>query len=257
LGHIHLAELPRSKKWKIVYDLIVEDAPTRMVIAASIAAATRDLETAAKDSALAEGVRLLATVPEQAQSADFGAHLRAVGIDVPDEPRSEDLAAGLSRALERMRSNPDVGSDLAEIVRRTLLSTLVARLTNLLPDLLTTDSENLRRALAQLGGGSGFSLSARAFFARLSANILGYWLDRTLSAQLGPDRRFATLADRDDFDAALDRACIEAAEIVDELAEAWFEAALIREGRITSARASAFAELAFQKVLDELRQEDA
>jgi hypothetical protein len=187
MGHIHLAELPRSRRWKHVVACLESDASDEAVIAASVAAAERDLEKAARDPALAEAVRLLAMVPQKARSAAFGAELRAMGVNVPDAPHFGDLCVGLGRSLERY-----VRNDFAEVVRRALLGTLVSRLQDGLPEVLAVDAERLRRAVAQLAEEAAFSVSARAFFARLSADTLAYWLERTLSAQIGPSRRFAT-----------------------------------------------------------------
>jgi hypothetical protein len=252
MGHVHLAVLPRSRRWKEVVALLERDtSDDAVIIAASVVAADRDLRDAACDQALAEAVRLLAMVPHCARAAAFGVELRAMRVEVPDDPDLGDLCVGLGRALE-----PHMRNDFTEVARRVLLGTFVSRLQGNLPEPFAADSERLRAAVVRLADADGFSLSARAFFARLSADTLAYWLDRTLSAQIGSDRRFKTLAARDGFDHALDTICIDAAQSIDELAGSWQAAALRRDGTITADRAGAFAQLAFVRIAEELRLGD-
>ena len=103
------------------------------------------------------------------------------------------------RALPR-RSSASSGSvprtDFSEIVRRALVGTLSAQIGDALPGLFEADARDVQRAAAALGRPDAFSRAARAFFGRLLADTLGYWLDRTLSAEIGPGARIESVGER-------------------------------------------------------------
>ena len=104
---------------------------------------------------------------------------------MPDAPTLGDLTVGVATALEReQRVGPR--TDFSEIVRRALVGTLSAQIGDALPGLFEADARDVQRAAAALGRPDAFSRAARAFFGRLLADTLGYWLDRTLSAEIGP-----------------------------------------------------------------------
>ena len=106
----------------------------------------------------------------------------------------------------------------------------------------------------QLGRPDAFSRAARAFFGRLLADTLGYWLDRTLSAEIGPGARIQSLGDRNAFDRALEQYCSEATRIIREFSGAWYGKTLFREGTISRDRAAAFSAVALKKIGAELQR---
>lgn len=258
MGPIHLAVLPGTKKWRLVIDLLDAHAADDVVIAASAIAAERDFERAADDPVLVEAVRLLALIPHAARSSDFGATLRGIGLEAPDAPLVSDLLFASGRALERTMREVGDRTDFGEIVRRSLIGTLFDRIGDALPELFAADAADVQSAAARMGRPPDFSAAARAFFGRLTADMLASWLDRTLSAKVGPGRRFASVSERSAFDEALDQHCAEATRIIREFAGGWYGKTLHRDGTITQERAAAFAAVAFRKITEDLhRKRDA
>lgn len=80
MGHIHLATLPGTKRWREVVELLDARAGADAVVAATAYAAQKDLDTLAKDPVLATAVRLLALIPQAARGESFGARLREISI---------------------------------------------------------------------------------------------------------------------------------------------------------------------------------
>ena len=124
-------------------------------------------------------------------------------------------------------------------MRRALVGTLSAQIGDALPGLFEADARDVQRAAAALGRPDAFSRAARAFFGRLLADTLGYWLDRTLSAEIGPGARIESLGERKAFDRALEQYCSEATRIIREFSGAWYGKTLFREGTISRDRAAA------------------
>lgn len=282
MGHIHLAVLPGTKKWRQVVALLDAHAADDVVIAASAIAAERDFARAANDPVLVEAVRLLALIPHAARSSDFGAALRDIGLEASDAPLVTDLLLASGRALERTMREEGDRTDFGEIVRRSLIGTLsdrigdalselladrigdalpelfADRIGDALPGLFAADAADVQSAAARMGRPPDFSAAARAFFGRLTADTLASWLDRTLSAKVGPGQRFASVSERAAFDEALDQHCAEATRIIREFAGGWYGKTLHRDGTITQERAAAFAAVAFRKITEELhRKRDA
>jgi hypothetical protein len=253
MGHIHLATLPGSKRWREVVELLDERAGVGDIVAASAVAAERDLTSAASDPILVAAVRLLALVPQAARGEDFGERLRELGIAVPDAPMLGDLTVGVALALEQAQSTGP-RTDFGEIARRALVGTLSAQVGGALPGLFEAGAGDVQQAAVQLGRPDGFSRAARSFFGRLLADTLGYWLDRTVSAEIGPGARIESLRDRDAFDRALEQYCSEATRIICEFSGAWYGKTLFREGTITTEGAAAYSFVAMKKITEELRR---
>jgi hypothetical protein len=123
-----------------------------------------------------------------------------------------------------------------------------------LPSLFGPTASDVQHAFAQLGTSDRFSVVARDFFSRLTSRSLGYFLSRELSKHVGPNRRFATIAEHSDFNAALDLHCREASRIIKEFSGGWYGKTLFKEGQISKDAASKFAHVAFKKLRAELRK---
>ncbi len=113
MGYIHLGVLPNSRKWKDVVALLTEGAPAADVVAASAAAAERELLAAANDPVFVEAVRLLAAIPAAARAEDFGLALREAEISATGVLDLLTLVAAAGNRLDavaRTRSSPsDIG----------------------------------------------------------------------------------------------------------------------------------------------------
>jgi hypothetical protein len=111
----------------------------------------------------------------------------------------------------------------------------------------------VQRAAATLTNSRPFSTYTRSFFNRLLSEALRSWLDRTLSAQVGPDRYFSGVRDRAAFDQALAQYCSEATRIIREFAGGWYGKTLHREGHVATRHAVAFGAICLKKITEELR----
>lgn len=256
MGHIHLLVLPSSKKWRQVAALLDADATTDEILSASAIAAERDFARAADEATLVEAVRLLAMLPQAAVSDDFVTGLNDLGLNIPAEPLLFDLTAAVARSLERAGDTDR--SDFSVLTQRALLASITDCVGDRLPGLFDADSTDLKNAMASFAGPRQFAMLARDFFSRLVAGSLSYYLDRALSAHIGPGRRFANTAERSTFDANLDQYCREASRIIREFAAGWYGKTLYTDGAISHERAAAFAFVAFKKMREELqRKRDA
>lgn len=251
MGHIHLAAAPDTRRWRMVVHLLDEGAAIGRIVRASALAAESDLAVAARDPALAEAVRLLATIPQAARSPNFSDALRGSGVETPGAPMLGDLAIGTAAALDRFTERR---TDFSEIVRRSLVGTMSSLVEEALPSPFEPSASDVQRAAARLGQPAGFARASRTLLGRVQADTLGAWLDRTLSQEIGPGTRMASFAARDRFDRRLDQHCMEATRIIREFSGNWYGRTLLREGSISHERAAAYTAVAMRKIGEELRR---
>lgn len=254
LGHIHLGVLPNTVKWRAVVDGLQTGASDAEVLAASAVAAEDSLLAAPKDPGFVEAVRLLAMIPLAARSPDFGSGLRELGILVGDSPMLSDIVAATADRLDLALRGNKARTDFGELTRRALLGTLVAQVSQRMPGLFATEPEDVRAATAALSRPQNFTLLSRAFFTRMLSETLSYYLDRTLSAQVGAGRRFDGMGSRNAFDDTLARHCMEATRIIREFSGAWYSKTVWRDGEITSRAAAGFGAIAMRKITEELKR---
>ncbi len=254
MGHIHLAVLPNTVKWRTMTELLATGASDRQVIAASAAAAERDLERAARDPVFVEAIRLLAMIPFAATGEAFGQQLRNLGLQVSDRPSLPLLVAATGSRLDRVQTRHAGVTDFSELSRQTLLGTLTATIGAELPSLFGASPEEVQTATAGLARPVGFTPFARSFFARLLSQTLSNYLDRKLSTLVGPGQRFGDIGERQAFNTTLDRYSSEATSSIGAFSWAWYARTILRDGQITSERSAAFGALALRKVTEELVQ---
>lgn len=105
----------------------------------------------------------------------------------------------------------------------------------------------MQRELAALATTKQFGTLARDFFARLTRRYLTFFLSHELSNHVGGKRRFASIADHAEFNAALDLHCRQASRIVEEFAGSWFSKTNWEQG-ITPENVRGFAWVALKKL---------
>jgi hypothetical protein len=254
MGHIRLGTLPKTRKWKHVVNLIARGADVERVASASAAAAEHALERASDDEGLAQAFWLLTQIPQAARQANFSERLWELGLTVSNKPTLLEVVAEFTRAVDGHVQEKGSRSDLGEMAQHAASETLASLAGRELPGLFGPTAADVQEALAKLGTSDRFSVVARDFFSRLAGRSLGYFLSRELSKHVGPNKRFASIADHSDFNAAMDLHCREASRIIKEFSGGWYGKTLQQDKRITREEARKFAYVAFKKLRAELRK---
>lgn len=253
MGHVHLAVLPKTRKWGAVVDALTGGATDAAVAALSAAAAERDLVAATRDQAFVEAVRLLFLIPQAARAEDFGDALRRIDVPVADTPDLFALITGLTRRLDDIARTSSHRTDMGQIAGRCLAAMVTDHVSARIPGLFEPTTADVQAAVRELSTRSGIAAAARDFFGRLVAHGLSSWLSRVLSTQVGHDRRFASAGDRAVFDRALGQFAAEATRIIQEFAPGWCGRRLYEERTITTSAAAEFGAVAVKKIISELQ----
>src|SRR5262249_44400875 len=161
-------------------------------------------------------------------------------LNVSSRPTLLEIVAAFTSAVDHHVRESGKRSDLGEMAQHAASETLAFLAGRDLPSLFGPTATDVQQALAKLGTSARFSIVARDFFSRLTNRSLGYFLSRELSKHVGPNKRFAAVINRSDFNAALDRHCREASRIIKEFSGGWYGKTLQQERQITRDEARKF-----------------
>ena len=253
MGHLRLHELPRTRKWDQVVDLIKSDGDAAEIAAASLDAADRGFRQAAEDEGVARATWLLTQLPLAAKDPNYVERLAALGVDVSGAPSLIELVGAFTDAIDSHMRQSGGRTDLGEMAQMAAAETLTSVLGQRTQSLFGTSAEDVRRELAGLATKKQFGDLARDFFASVTRRYLGFFLSRELSNHVGGDRRFANISEHTDFNNALDLHCRQASKIVEDFAGSWFSKTNWEEG-ITPDHAKRFAWVALKKLRAELKK---
>lgn len=254
MGHIRLGDLPKTRKWQEVVGLIEGGAGTVQVANATITAAERGLNLAARDKGLVETVWLLTQLPLAARSDNFAGALRDAGLDVADSPSLMEVVGAFSDAIDRRLANNGGRTDLGEMAQMAASETMAKVIGSRTQSLFGTTADDVKSAFSSLATNRQFSTFARDFFSRLTNKCLDYFVGRAVSYHVGEGRRFRTLAQQGEFVSALETHCREASKIVEEFSGGWFSKTNWEKGGISRQDAAGFAHVAMGKLVAELKE---
>jgi hypothetical protein len=193
MGHTRLRDLPRTRVWQEVVELIAGGAGAPQLANATIIVAQRGLNLASNDSALVEAVWLLTQLPLAARSGDFAGYLRMSGMNVPDSPGLMDVVGAFSEAADA-RASGGRRTDLGEMAQMAAAETIYRVVGERTAGLYGASAQDVATAFSSLGTVAGFGTFARDFFARLTTRCLDFFLSRAFYHHVGEGKRFTTLA---------------------------------------------------------------
>ncbi len=247
MGHVRLGELPRSRPWQQVINLLDSGAETAQVAAVTLDAAKRGLADAAGDPALVRSFWLLTQLPQLARRENYLSELNRVGITVASEPTVLELVGGFAGAIDEHLLRRGGRTDLGEIAQMGATESLNAALRHSATSIFGSTPEMARSALAGMATRKQFAILARDFFARLTEKYLAYFLSRATSSYLP-----GVPANRE-FREALHLHCRQASLIVETFAGEWYSKNNY-QGGISERKAAVFVDVALGKLRKELEK---
>lgn len=124
MGHIRLGELPRTRRFDQVVELIERDGDAAALAAAALAAAEAGFRQAAEDEGLGHATWLLTQIPLAARDPNYLDRLRAIGIPVDHAPGLLDIVGGFSDAIDSHSRRTGGRTDLGERAQMAAVETL-------------------------------------------------------------------------------------------------------------------------------------
>lgn len=256
MGHIRLGQLPRTRKWRAVVDLIAAGADIPQVADATIKAADSAFSFVQDDSGYNHAVWLMTQLGLAAKQEDSLDFLRSQGVNIPDNTSLPGIVTAITEALDNHIETNGGHSDLGELSQRALVDAVIQRMEPKLQQqaLFGMSAEQTRAALMDFGKQKEFAALSREFYSRLTKECMDYFLSQTLATNLGAGQRFATMNQMAQFEEALSTHCREASVIVEQFSGEWFSKHQYEEhGNISHDSVRGFASWALKKVKDELK----
>lgn len=256
MGHVRLGRLPASKPWREVVAAITDGDSIEEVAEATSKAAQAGFERAKRDPGFLEAFWLLTQLPIAARSPDFVAHLGGCGVDLDRLPSLPRLMGALTATLDAQLLSAPSRTDLSELSQLAFVETVARVVADRLPSLVRPTPNDVQAVLRGFGTVKEFGELTRLYFARLTERYLSYYLSRELSAHVGRDARFTSVAAQTKFNEDLARHCFEASRIVERFAGEWFSKTQWEQGTVDRDFCGRFAAYAFTKMGAELRRRD-
>ena len=97
MGHVRLGQLPKTRQWIKVIELISAGADVATVAAATVEASEKALKFVQKDVGFREAVHLLAQLGIAASKDDPVSHLASIGVVLPKNASVVDVALAISQ----------------------------------------------------------------------------------------------------------------------------------------------------------------
>lgn len=256
MGHTRLGQLPQTRKWREVVELVASGADVAQVANATIKAAETAFSFVSDDSGYNHAVWLMTQLGLAHYHPNPLEYLRVNGINIPANTSLPGIAVALTDALDAHFASTDKHSDLGELAQRALIDAVIRRMEPKLEQgsLFNLQAEHAQQALSEFRKDKEFGMLSREFFSRLTNECMNYFLSKTLATNLGEGQRFVTMNQMAQFEEALHTHCREASEIVQQFSEEWFSKHRYIEHRnISSESVKGFASYALKKMKDELK----
>lgn len=238
-----------SEPWKDVISMIAEGAEISRVAEATTHAWNKAFNAVREDTGFREAVWLISQIGVAGKSGDPSAKLSAAGVEIQNASSMAEVAVALMDAMDHRLQNSRQRSDFGELAQRAL----VGAVTEHLQKLLQTTAGDVAAAITKCGKAKEFAALSTRFFSRLTNECLDYFLSKTVPAQVGEGRRFATTTQFDAFQSALQKHCAEASRIVTKFSADWFSKNLKEGGgAIDRDAAEKFGWYGMEKVRQEL-----
>ncbi len=257
MGHVRLARLPTSRKWKdVVAYLAAGDVDVSGLADAIFKAAEKALKRTSKDPAFVEACWLLIKIPQAAKSPDFVAALKELGVQVPAAPSLLDVVIGFDAAIERVMRDPGGrATDLGEMSRQAGIAALYEVTLERLPTLWEPGTADETTTLATLASPDKFGELAQRFFTKLTERNILYYLDREWPKHIGSEKLAHSLGDMSLLKDSVRRHCEETTLIMRAFSKEWLaKNVYVNHRPITHLQTRNFASVALKKISAELAE---
>ncbi len=221
MGHTRLGTLPATRSWNEVIGLISEGATAAKIAEATVNAWRLAFAKVQGDVGFREAIWLMTQLGVAGAHKNPLGYLSSIGLDIEKSESVVEVAMALTGALDQRIDGSGRRSDFGELAEKALISVVTENLQEKIGPRLLSSSQDVNSAVGKLGKVKEFAQLSRSFFQKLTNECLNYFLSKTLPAQVGETRRFATAGQLAQFEKALGTHCWEASEIVEKFSGEW------------------------------------
>ncbi len=256
MGHRLVGELPRTKNWLKVIELLKLTGDPAKIASRTSQAAKRGLDLAKQDEGVADVTYMLMKLVWSARGDDFRQQVKNLGMSLPQEASLLDVVGAFDETVDARLRRAGHRSDLAEIARFAAVDTLTSLCHQETGSLFGVSTEQTQQTLKGYATAGRFDVVGKDFFGRFLYRFLDYHLSRELPNHVGPGKQFKDLSRYTQFKEALDRHCRETVVIAKDFSGCWPSATEFREGISTENVRTKFLPVALKKIQSELKRRE-
>lgn len=254
MGHRRLGQLPITRKWQKVIELLsITDDPAA-IARTTCEAANRGLEIAKKDLGVTAAVYYLMKFIWSAKKEDFDGEMEKLAIGLSPKAGLLDVVVAFDEGINQRLRRAGHRTDLAEMARLSAVDTMVGLYRSESGNLFETTLGDTVKTLKQYATPKEFSFIGKRFFGKFLYRFLDYHLSREIPHHIGKDKTFSTVTKAQRFKDALELHCYETARIVQEFSGCWPSATEFRRGITEDAVREKFVSVAFDKLGTEMER---
>lgn len=261
MGHTRLGEIPKTRKWHAVVELMAKEAGDSSVLSedihniacAALEAAQAGLEKSKKDPGLKYAFFLLTQIVLAARQDNWVERLSKIGIYLPKDASGIDLACETQFAIDRFLSHERTRSDVAELAQKSLGQALSELTTRGTASLFDPSIAELHMALREHSTKKGFSDLTQKFFGKFVSQFINFYLSRVTAGSLDT-QGLKQLGDLNEFNRALQLHCEQSARIIRDFSGDWYSKTEYQEG-INPSNTTRFIAVAINKIRAELEKQ--
>jgi hypothetical protein len=251
MGHIRLAHLPRTRRWKgVIKALAVGDV---VAVGGAIARAADDrLAALANDPALAYLYWLLTRLTWHARSEDFLHALRADGINVGENVDGLRFLGRINQEAERGIRKRILPNALTHIALRAFNETVGGAVHQRAMTLFGVTGADVQRAFRDLSTKTNFANLARRFFSSFLGGFLQFIASKETSNHVGITCAFLDSQAVTDFEGELQAYALQCTRILEDFSGDWYSKHNWL-GDIDENQSRRFVAYTMEKLRDELK----
>lgn len=222
MGHIRLGRLPKTRKWRSVFEVLETGEADPHVLAPAVAgSAATDLATLRQTpGVIGDGLWILSMLGAGTGPDYLRSSLGALGME---EAALRSPAVFVSSLPTRIDlGHRAAGAVFDEMADLSLRAALWRHLSIRTMSLFGSSADEVASACGELGRPEVFARVARDYLADFMSRVLRYAVDREASNFLGSSADWSSSADLLQVGERLDTYCHESSRIVEDFAEGWF-----------------------------------
>jgi hypothetical protein len=259
MGHIRLGRLPKTYKWREVFDALDDDNLTGEMLANAISSSAQDeFESLKGDQSLSFCFWVLAYVVSSAKTDSFLNRLEKLGVNTKNINSGLDFAKSFSSFISQSLNEIGRPNAFANIAELSVNETITNILVNQTKTLFGTKIDDIQVAFKKTATKKQFGLISRQFFATFLTRSLQFVTDKEISNYIGKNKTIGSSSDVMSLQKALSTYCYQSSKIVEEFSGGWFsKQSWQTKNNITYDSAKGFMAYAIEKVNMDLRGESA
>ncbi len=256
MGHIRLGRIPKTYKWRTVFDAFENEDITAKELAQSISKSAQEEFLSLKgDNSLSFCYWVLVSIVSAARSDSFTESLELLGIKTSNINSGllflKNIAQFVSESLIDI-GNTNVFSNIAELTLNETLSNSIIRESK---SLFGTSIEDIESACKKFGTKKRFAQLSREFFSIFLTRSILFITDKELSNYVIKNTYLKSSFDVLTFQNSLSLYCYQSSKIIEDFSGGWFSKQIWKtDNKIPYDAAKGFMAYALEKVNMELRE---